>query len=171
MTTRSDDTIEKRARDYYNVTDDAALASIIDRVARVNSQASFEEVQSLQDRVLALMPDNYKDAETLKKNMDSLVTSYHLCLIRWGNYPSAKEKIDNGLADSVLTTDELERINFGVANALGRFIPEEIVMPYAAALNPLRWLAAAAGMSRFHFLLSKKSCYVIEKQYICKILH
>ena len=33
FTTRSDDTIEKRARAYYNVTDDAALKEIIDRVA------------------------------------------------------------------------------------------------------------------------------------------
>jgi hypothetical protein len=132
--TRTDETVEMKVREYINITDDEHLARIIDKVAAANNAGSFEELEQLRDRVMNNVPEGYGDKDALARGFDTLLASYNLCLIKWDYVAKVEEHARNGLKDSVFTTEEVERINFSLEKSVGRFVPEDLIIPYSAAL-------------------------------------
>ncbi|UCC43246.1 MAG: PorV/PorQ family protein [Candidatus Zixiibacteriota bacterium] len=133
--TKTDETVDSKVKAYFNIQDDTRLNEIVTQVVRANSKVPSDEIIQIRDRVMELAPDDYADRESLQSRLDSLINAYRLCLVRWEQFAKVQEHTREGLKDSVLTDQELERINFAVANSIGRFIPEFLTLPYSAVLT------------------------------------
>lgn len=131
FSTKTDQTVEKVVKSYFNVSDEDRLARMVEMVAAANNAENPEYLEKLRDSVMASVPEDYSALELLKSAFDSLLTGYQRCLINWEKVREAKKLLADGLKDSVLTEMETDRISFAVEKTRNRFIPEELTIPYA----------------------------------------
>lgn len=131
FSTKTDQTVEKIVKSYYNVDDEDRLALMVQTVAETNNAKSLSYLEELRDSVMAVLPDDYSDLESLESGLDSLLAGYQRCLINWEKVREVEKLLSDGLKDSVLTEMETDRINFAVERSKNRFIPEELVIPYS----------------------------------------
>ncbi len=135
FSTRTDETVAGKVKAYFNITDEAELARVAKRVAAANNDRDYQFIIWLRDTVLANTPADYNMFESLSKGFDSLLTAYELCLINWSRVREAQQEFSDGMKDSKLSEQELDKINFAVEKSRNRFIPEEFLIPYSAILE------------------------------------
>ncbi|PWB69917.1 hypothetical protein C3F09_09935 [candidate division GN15 bacterium] len=130
LSTRTDDTIEKLVSKYFGETDQVRLDSLIARVASANSKMSLADLQKFRDGVLATLPADYKERSAVEVGFDSLISAYPLCRINWDRVIQARQAYTDGMKDSTLSEREIDRITVGLEQAITRFVPETITLPY-----------------------------------------
>lgn len=135
FSTKTDQTVEKIVKSYFNVTDEDRLARMVETVAAANNPRSLAYLEELRDGVMALIPEDYSALESLTSGFDSLLAGYECCLINWGKVREAERRLSEGMKDSALTEMECDRINFAVERSRNRFIPEELVIPYSTLFD------------------------------------
>jgi len=131
FSTKTDQTVEGIVKSYYNVDDEERLAQMVQTVAETNNTKSLSFLEKLRDSVMAVLPVDYSDLESLESGFDSLLAGYQRCLINWEKVREAEKLLLDGMKDSALTEMEADRINFAVERSRNRFIPEELVIPYS----------------------------------------
>ncbi len=135
FSTKTDQTILKIVKSYFNVSDEVRLAPMVATVAQANNAKSLNYLEKLRDSVMAVIPEEYSQRESLVHGFDSLLTGFGLCLINWERVQEIEKLLAEGMKDSALTETESDRINFAVERSKNRFIPEEIVIPYSALVG------------------------------------
>jgi len=145
FSTRTDETAEQKIVDYFNVTDDAHLASMIDRVAGLNNRGSQDELVRLRDSILDAVPADYDQLESLTLELDSLPECYLLCRVNWDKIKDVRNRLVDGLKDSILTDTECDRISVAVERSRNRFLPEEFLIPYGALFDVEPTAIASTG--------------------------
>jgi hypothetical protein len=135
FSTKTDQTIRKIVKSYFNVGDEERLTQMAEKVAQVNNAKSLSYLEKLHDSVMAVIPGNYSQRESLRHGFDSLLTGYGLCLINWERVQEIEKLLAAGMKDGALTETECDRINFAVERSRNRFIPEEIMIPYSALVG------------------------------------
>jgi hypothetical protein len=131
FSTKTDQTVEGIVKSYYNVDDEERLAQMVQAVAETNNAKSLSYLEKLRDSVMAVLPGDYSDPESLESGFDSLLTGYQRCLINWEKVREVEKLLSDGMKDSALTEMETDRINFAVEKSRNRFIPEELMIPYS----------------------------------------
>ncbi len=133
--TRTDETVESIVKRFLSDASDERIQMAIQKIAKANSEAPFETFEKIRTDVLAAIPEGYADVESLTLALDSLVLKYNLCEIRWEQFTKLQKNVGEGLKDSILTEQEADAIYFGLGNSFGRFIPEELKVPYSTVLS------------------------------------
>ncbi len=129
--TKTNQTLENIIISYFGISNETRIAEMSKRVARINSKYSFETVQALRDTIISKVPEDYSMFQSLKDQFDTLIVSYDACLINWERYQKIENEFINGMKDSVLNENELDKINFAVEKSKNRFLPEELKVPYS----------------------------------------
>ncbi len=145
FSTRTDETAEQKIREYFSVTDDARLASMVDQVARLNNRRSYEDLVQLRSEVLEAVPADYDQREALTTDLDTLLECYSLCRINWDRVEEMGDRLADGLKDSVLVGAECDRIAVSAERARNRFLPEELLIPYSALFDVKPTAIASTG--------------------------
>ncbi len=133
--TKTDDEVSKIVASYFNVKEDEKLNLMVRKVAEANSKMTYEELVVLKDKILADVPGDYKYREALVKNLDSVLVGYDRCKLKWENILEADKLYREGMKDSVLDKNESEKIYFALDKAHARFVPEELLVPYAVVFE------------------------------------
>ncbi len=135
FSTRTDETVKDKVRDYFSVSDDEHLANIVERVAAVNNEGTIEDLQGLRDKVLAVTAEDHADRARIEGDLDSLLICFDLCRVNWDKVREAQERYDEAMQDSVLSEDEVMRISVALERSRRRFVPEELTVPYDALMG------------------------------------
>lgn len=143
--TKTDQTIKSIASSYFNLKDDDMLSRIIEKIASDNSDKEFSYVQTFTESVAAAIPEDYERSEELKQGLDSLLAAYNTCLINWARFKQAENEFNNGMKDSVLSNNEIEKLNFAVEKSKNRFIPEELRIYYSTIFEDQPEILVASG--------------------------
>jgi len=78
--TRTDQTVREIISSYFDVTDEQSLDEMVAKVAAVNNKRSSEYLADLHQRVMALVPEDYRGRESLRMMWDTPVSYTHLTL-------------------------------------------------------------------------------------------
>ncbi len=135
FSTKTNQTVERIVKSYYKVDDEDRLSLMVQTVAETNNAKKLSFLEELRDSVMAVLPDDYSDLESLESGFDSLLAGYRCCLINWEKVRKVEKLLSDGLKDTVLTEMETDRINFAVERSRNRFIPEELVIPYSTLFD------------------------------------
>ncbi|MFQ6007801.1 MAG: PorV/PorQ family protein [Candidatus Zixiibacteriota bacterium] len=135
FSTKTDQTVLKIVKSYFNVGDEERLAQMVATVAQANNAKSLSYLEKLYDSVMAVIPEDYSQRESLMHGFDSLLSAFELCLINWEKVKKIEKLLAEGMKDGTLTETECDRINFAVERSKNRFIPEEIVIPYSTLVG------------------------------------
>lgn len=155
--TKTDQTVKDIVSSYFNIEDDAVLNEVVARVAAKVNEKSIEWLTEFTEKVKTNIPEDYTDKDGLQMGLDSLLASYNLCRLNWSNILDAEKNLRDGLKDSTLSENELDRINFAVEKGLSRFIPEELNIPYSVLFETEPTMIAGANNNLI--VASEKSCY------------
>lgn len=129
--TKTSETLRDKLNSYFNEPDEERLDMLVKAVARANSDESQESFDSLMNRVREIIPEDYDARDRLMADLDTLSGSYNRCLIDWDQIAQLRDRLETGFRDSSLTSTESDRIAIAVERAINRFLPEELVVPYA----------------------------------------
>jgi len=135
FSTRTDETVAGKVKAYFNISDETELAKIVKRVAVANNERNYQFLVWLRDTVMANTPADYNMHESMSKGFDSLLAAFDLCLVNWSRVRETQQQFSDGMKDSKLSEQELDKINFAVEKSRNRFIPEEFLIPYSAVLE------------------------------------
>jgi ligand-binding sensor domain-containing protein len=135
FSTTTNQTVRKIVKSYFGVGDEDRLTDMVKAVARANNPHDIAYLENLRDSVLGHIPEDYGRLESLVSGFDSLLAVYQECRINWEKVSEIEKLLSEGMKDSVLSETECDRINFAVERAKNRFIPEELVVPYAALVG------------------------------------
>ena len=132
FTLRSSDKVERKVKSFLGIENDEILESIVAKVAEFNSNMTFEELKSLQTKVMSHVPEDYSRLDEMNEAFDSLIIVYNECRINWDGTKDIISRFNDGMKDSLLSESECERINFAIQRSKSRFVPEEIIIPFSA---------------------------------------
>jgi len=135
FSTRTDETVTGKVRSYFNVTDDERLAVMVEKVAAANNRGALEEIVQMRDDIITHMPADYDRRKEVIDNLDSLMAAYPQCRINWDAAGEARARLYDGLKDSVLNKNEMERVASGLNRACNKYLPENLEIPYSAAFQ------------------------------------
>lgn len=133
--TKTSQTLEKIVSNYVKFTDVEKQQAVVKAVARDNSDVSYDELKAFSEKVIAAIPEDYKDKDAIVTGFDSLMAGYSECLINWAKYKEMTELFNEGMKDSLLEEKESDRINFAVEKAKNRFVPEEVKINFASIIS------------------------------------
>jgi hypothetical protein len=133
--TSSDQTLTDFLKTVINTEDEAVLKRMADQVIEANSPVTAAQLDDFMNKVRASVPERYLDKEELEKGLAALKTGYDGCLLSGALFAGLRGKLADGLKDSVLTNDELDRITFSLSQAVSRFLPSHLTVPYSTAIT------------------------------------
>lgn len=133
--TKTDETVGDKTRLYFSISDDSKLGPIVAKVAAANNKGTEQDLVDLRDRIAGNIPEGYDRRVEVISDLDSLVAAYLDCRVNWDRALEARARLDEGLRDSVLTNEEMERIAASLDHSRNRYLPEEILIPYSAAFE------------------------------------
>jgi len=147
FSTKTDETLRDKISSYFNVSSDDALALMATRVAEANSPMALQDLEALRESILASIPEDYKDRERIQTDLDSAVALYTECRVNWERIGEARDKLREGMEDSLLTEVECDRISVAIERSRMRFLPEELHIPYGALFtSPITSMVATGDM-------------------------
>ena len=147
FSTRTDETVGDKVRQYFNIADDQKLSHTIERVAAANSRRTLEDISALRDRVLEVVPEDYDNRDQVVMDADSLVACYNLCRINWDRVDELEKRLEDGLKDETMSDTESDRVAVALERSRTRFLPEELKIPYAALFDEQPTSLASSGSS------------------------
>ncbi len=159
---RPDQTAESILRRYigmYGEGADEIMLRLLERIGRLNNKYSIERIDSLQERVMKTVPDEYTSRENLENAFFALKNGYNECLIDWDRVKYATSVFEKELKDSLLNDLAADKVLLALEKSKRRFLPEEIIVPIdiniegeindMTADNKILWLATESGIYRY----------------------
>ena len=132
--TSSDQTIIDFVKTILNTDDQTVLRSMADQVVAANSVVADSEISAFAQSVRSHLPKDYAAMGDLERGLDTLAAGYHACLLNTERFRALQGKLAEGLKDSTLTPSEADRITFSLEQALLRFLPSRLEVPYSAGI-------------------------------------
>ncbi len=133
--TSSDQNLYDFVQTIFNTEDQEQLRLMADQVVEANCPVSAAEVKAFTDSVRAVVPEDYGEMEDLNRGLDSLISSHRMCLLLAGRFRDLERKLRDGMKDSVLTAEELDRITYSIDGTILRFLPGQLEVPYSAGVS------------------------------------
>ncbi len=133
--TSSDQNLHDFLRTILDIEDEGKMDMMARRVVRANSGVSNEEMASFVDMVAANIPEDYKEKDELRRGLDTLQSGYNMCLLNDQRFRGLQKKLKDMMKDSLVENSELDKITFSLEQAVLRFLPSRLMVPYAAAIG------------------------------------
>lgn len=133
--TSSDMALSDFINSVISYQNDEQVERVASRIVRANCDINPDDLDRFVTTIGENIPESYKDADELRRGLDSLHASYKLCLIKADQFKDLYNKFQDGFKDSVFIPQELDRITFSIESALMRFLPGELHIPYSATID------------------------------------
>ena len=133
--TSSDQNLYDFVKSIIAFEDQEQVEKVAQRIVEINCSITPDEIDHFISTARSHIPAEYKDAEMLERGLDTLVASYKLCLLRTEQFRDLRNKLDNGMKDSTMTNQEMDRITFSIESAINRFLPSKLSVPYTASID------------------------------------
>ncbi len=131
----SDQTLEDliRAITSLGVGDD--VTGMIEEVVAANCPVTGDEVDAFVSQVSGSTPTGYNELELLVKGLEGLKTGFKAGLMNADLFYNLQSKLNDGLKDEKMSAEELDRITFSLEQAVSRYLPSRVTVPYGASVN------------------------------------
>lgn len=117
-------------------TDDTLRLQVMaQKVIDANCPITRDEITRFVDTLQARTPADYAAREELNKGLDTLQAAYNGCLLVVDRFRDLQNKLDDGLKDSVLTADEVDKITYSLERATQKFLPSQLMVPYETGIT------------------------------------
>ncbi|MEE9441476.1 MAG: PorV/PorQ family protein [candidate division Zixibacteria bacterium] len=144
--TSSDQTLTDFVNSIVSIKSDEQAELMSHKIVEVNCWVTEAEVSSFIESVRSKIPDDYKELDVLNKGLDTLAAGYKLCLLKPDRFKDLRNKLNDGLKDETLSSDELDRVTFSIEQAVSRFLPSRLTVPFSSAIDgKLTCLGKTAG--------------------------
>ena len=127
------------------------------RVVRANSDISEEEVAVFVEKVASLIPEDYKEKDELRRGLDTLQSGYKMSLLNDQHFRGLQNKLKDIMKDSLVQNSELDKITFSLDQAVLRYLPSRLMVPYAAAIGGR--MSCLAGLGTYLWVGSENGLY------------
>ncbi|MEZ5358457.1 MAG: PorV/PorQ family protein [Candidatus Zixiibacteriota bacterium] len=156
--TRADQSLPDFINTVISYESDEQVKTVAANIVRANCDVNPDNLNRFVQTIRENIPENYKEADFLRRGLDSLEASYKLCLVNANQFNDLYRKFQDGFKDSVLIAAELDRITFSIESAMMRFLPSDLMVPFSAMIDgELRclgktkdylWVATDKGLYR-----------------------
>ncbi len=109
-------------------------APYIDKLARANNTIMPETMDSLKTEIMAALPQDYLYKEDLQYGFEKLHKAWLQLRINVKGFSAIRNDINNVLADSIATTDEMDKVTFGFDRGIEAKGDREVWLPYDLTL-------------------------------------
>jgi len=134
--TSSDQNLHDFLQTILEVEDEEKLKNMSRKVVGANCAVTAEEVKSFVETTGENIPEGYKEADELRRGLDSLQSGFEMCLLNVDIFRSLQNKLRDALKeDSVVTTEEMDRITFSLDQATARYLPGRLMVPFETAIS------------------------------------
>lgn len=154
---------ESILRQYTGLAGDAAeqkIPILLEELGRVNNPFPVVRIDSLKDKIIGHLPENYSSKDQFEAALNALVEAYNGCLIDWNMVKQAEDIYQNGVKDSAMDQTEADKLLVALEKSKLRFLPEKIVIPFdinlegnlhdIAADDDFLWVTSDSGLYRYN---------------------
>ncbi|MCP4566042.1 MAG: PorV/PorQ family protein [FCB group bacterium] len=145
--TSSDQTLFDFLKTIFNTEDDEQLIKMGEQVREVSCPVTAEEVDAFIAKVKSVVTEDYASRDDLLADLDNFKDGFDGCLLNPNQFYNLQNKIAEGLVDSIVTSEELDRITFSLDRAIYRFLPSHLTVPYSVGIDGN--LTCLGGTSRY----------------------
>lgn len=132
--TSSDQTLHDFLRTIMSIVDEDELEFMSEQVVSANCDVTPGEVETFAETIRANTPEDYHERDELERGLDTLAAGYKYCLLNTERFKNLQDKLKKGLEDSLFTDEELDKITYSLEQAVLRFLPSQLMVPYASAI-------------------------------------
>lgn len=133
--TSSDQTLLDFLRTIISTDDQEQLQKMAKKVVAANCPVPPEQIDEFIEKVRGAVPADYADMDELDRGLDTLKAGYGMCLLNTQRFRNLQSKLADGLKDSVMTAEEMDKITFSLEPAVLRFLPSRLMVPYSAGIE------------------------------------
>ncbi|MFH1699926.1 MAG: PorV/PorQ family protein [Candidatus Zixiibacteriota bacterium] len=133
--TSSDQSLTDFVNSIVSIKSDEQGELMARKIVAVNCSITEAEVNSFIESVRENIPGDYKELEVLNRGLDTLAAGYKLCLLKPDRFKDLRNKLNDGLKDKAITSDEMDRITFSIDQAVSRFLPGRLTVPFSSAID------------------------------------
>lgn len=154
----SDKSLEDLLRSIITIGTNVDISPMIAKVVAANCPVISDEVDAFVSKVSESIPADYQEMELLDKGLQGLKTGFTKGLLNAELFYNLRDKLNKGLKDGDLVSEELDRITFSLEQAVFRYLPSRVTIPFGAsvngtpraliAVNGYLWVATDNGLFR-----------------------
>ena len=133
--TSSDQNLDDFLKTIVTTDDTLRLRVMAQKVIDANCAVSREEVERFIDDLRTKTPEDYSAREELLKGLDTLKEAYDGCLLVIDRFKDLLNKLGDGLKDSTLTSEEVDKITYSLERATQKFLPSQLIVPFETGIT------------------------------------
>ncbi len=133
--TSSDQTLTDFLRTIISTDNQEQLQLMAKKVVASNCPVPPEQIDQFIENVRKSVPADYGEMDDLNRGLDSMKAGFGMCLLNAERFRDLQRKLADGLKDSVLTKEEMDKITFSLDRAVLRFLPSRLMVPYSAGID------------------------------------
>ena len=127
--------------------DEEQIEPFYNRLVRLNNDFPLEKIDSLQQKILVHISDDYQYKDEINYGFDRLKTAWQEIKINSREFSGFEAMIENSLADNQMLNSELDSIAFGFDRVFKERSIEKIDLPLDMILDsPVNCLESHGGM-------------------------
>jgi hypothetical protein len=132
--TTADQTLEDFVRTTTNIGDKDVLQKMAMDIIWANTGISPDEIDQFIDTVRVVMPEDYSNRSDLERGLVELKNAYLQLRLISERYHELWDRLREGMQDGSMSGGELDRITYGISQAIARFLPTYVEVPYSTSL-------------------------------------
>jgi hypothetical protein len=133
--TSSDQILEDFLRTIIDIEDEEKLKSMAVGVIDANCAVTEAELDTFIGIVHTWVIEDYDARDDLIHGLEKLKEGYHACLLNTEHFRSLQDKLNDGLKDSVVTSEELDRLTYSLDRVVNRFLPSRLIVPHSTGIG------------------------------------
>ncbi len=134
-TTSPDQTLEEFLQTVITINDPDRLEAFAASVRAANCPISEEDMKDFVERIRTNMPEDYPDQNELDNQLNRLEKGFYGCLLNTEQFREVRKKLNDGLKDSELEKNELDKITFSMDRVTFKFLPSKLKIPYSSGID------------------------------------
>ena len=133
--TSSDQMLEDFLKTIIDIEDEEKLKNMATGVIAANCAVTEAELDTFVETVQAWVTEDYDAHDDLIHGLEKLKEGYHACLLNTEHFRSLQGKLNDGLKDSVMTSEELDRITYSLDRVVNRFLSSRLIVPHSTGIG------------------------------------
>jgi len=133
--TSSDQTLDDFLQSIIKIDDPEQLKEMATTVITVNCPVTEDEVLRFIERITEKAPEGYPAKDDLERGLEKLRAGFYDCRLNAEHFRELQKRLNEGLADDLLTEEETDRFTFSLDRSVMRFLPTQLTVPFSAGIT------------------------------------
>lgn len=133
--TSSDQTLADFMKTIINVEDEEQLNQMALSVIEANCEVSAEDIQLFIETIREVVSEEYDGRDELLTGLSQIEEGYRECRLDEDNFRTLRKRLNEGMKDSVISSEDLDKITYSLDRAVKRFLPSKLIVPYSTGIN------------------------------------